>query len=352
MLEEVCGTIKKIDDCLSRDILSTGDKCSDAELYTVYCSTKKEGVIGKCETNGGRISAGFIWLLVMFDVLCGGECSEKDQYDEYAILWLSSKYNLISPEYDVNITGIYDILERNNPIWYNKYRDRIGKKRNVMDFGDFHMGNLYNLLKEMCILITKYNEDRSYQDVYLKYANNCANIYKNLVTNVPKGKVCDSYCEVLSTLKNGYDKFREEKNESTPNFQLPKFIEDGVETCKSLCKSNDQKLEAENLIAEESEIFTTHQTSLPDLSTTELRITQEEPQSNIESQRDGLKSITLQSVTPISINNGSKLPYIAVPFILIPIIFAISYKYLTLMWKKKMKSKKNARKIINLRDKK
>ncbi|SCL91273.1 Plasmodium variant antigen protein Cir/Yir/Bir, putative [Plasmodium chabaudi adami] len=69
------------------------------------------------------------------------------------------------------------------------------------------------------------------------------------------------------------------------------------------------------------------------------------------------KNLEHQSLYPISDSNpvlslgsnlGDKLPYIVVPFILVLIIFGISYKYITHRRRKKMNSKKNMQTIINL----
>ncbi|SCL85616.1 BIR protein, partial [Plasmodium berghei] len=239
----VCSIIKRIDDSLSRDKLPTENECLNDVLYTAYCPTKKDGQKGQCVTNGDKISAGFIWLLTMLEAL-NEECSEneKDHYFEYAILWLSSKSNIIKPGSYVSIDGIYNILEINNSFWYNQFRDKVNKKKKSMNFGDYHMCNLYKLLNELCTLITKYNQDRSNPEAYLEYANKCAETYKNLVTKASAVKNCDSYCDVLSTLKSEYDKFKEENKD--PECQLPEF--DGIESCKDLCKQKKQKAEIDN----------------------------------------------------------------------------------------------------------
>ncbi|SCL92760.1 Plasmodium variant antigen protein Cir/Yir/Bir, putative, partial [Plasmodium chabaudi chabaudi] len=240
---EVCGIIKKIDDCLSKDVSSTGNECSDDVLYTVYCPSTKEGQKGQCETDGGRISAGFIWLLEMFKTLDDVNDFKdiNDKYAEYAILWLSSKNKSISSDMHVSVTTIYDILKVKNHTWYNEYRDKIEKKRNAMNFGDYHMGKLYALLNELCNTITKYNENSSFPNEYLNYANKYFDTYKELVTKVSKVKNCDSYCNVLSTLKNAYVDFRDEKNGSDPESQLPVFNVEGMESCEKLCEQKKKE---------------------------------------------------------------------------------------------------------------
>ncbi|SCL81568.1 BIR protein, partial [Plasmodium berghei] len=210
ILVDVCGTIEKIDKCLTIDKSSTGNECSGV-LYTAFCPTNKEGQKGQCATNGDKISADF-------------------------------KSNIINSDMYVSTDGIYNILERNNPSWYNQFRDKLNKKKKSIDFSDHHIRNLYKLLNELCTLITKYNQDRSNPEAYLEYANKCAETYKNLVTTFSAVKNYDSYCDVLSTLKSEYDKFKEENKD--PECQLPEF--DGIESCKDLCKQKKQKAEIDN----------------------------------------------------------------------------------------------------------
>ncbi|SCL82397.1 CIR protein [Plasmodium chabaudi chabaudi] len=362
MISEVCGVIKEVDKCLSKTILSTGDECLDELGYTAYCPNAKNGKLGECRTNGGKLSAWFIWLLEMFKTLTNVD-DFKDingQYVEYAILWLNSKNNLINSDTYISTTTIYDILEINSSYWYNEFRDKIEKKRNAMNFGDYYMHKLYNLLKEICSTINKYNEDKSYPTEYLKHANKCVNTYKDLVTNVPKGKMCTSYCDVLSTLKNSYDKFREEIDDD-PEHKLPEFIEEGIQNCKNLCKSNEQKLENEKARSDILETVMDIPVSLSDEPPTEVSLSGESSGDISDNQEelepvighmDISKSIILPSEAPTSINNGNKVTYIVVPFTLILIILGILYKYLIHGQRKKLKRKKNANKIINLRDKK
>ncbi|SCL92142.1 hypothetical protein PCHCB_000543400, partial [Plasmodium chabaudi chabaudi] len=89
------------------------------------------------------------------------------------------------------------------------------------------------------------------------------------------------------------DKIKEKyKTIKLPELTLPK----GVESCENLCNGK-QKWEFSKLKFEELKTSTLTNVSLP-----------------------------VPSVTPISVNNENKLPYIAVPLILIPIILGFSYK--------------------------
>lgn len=124
----------------------------------------------------------------------------------------------------------------------------------------------------------------------------------------------------MSNLKSDYDKFRETNHNKNdlPELKLP----DGGESCESYCKSKGQKLNAEDQVTEEQKSVTPTENSLSDQPSTEVGGSQEGSVFGIEGDMHESNSITLHT----SINNGNKLPYIAVPFVLIPIILGISYK--------------------------
>ncbi|SCL86342.1 Plasmodium variant antigen protein Cir/Yir/Bir, putative, partial [Plasmodium chabaudi adami] len=88
MTEEVYEAFKKINDCLQIGMISTGDSCSIDYVLTDYCPTKIKGQNGQCETICEKMGAGFIWLLITFENICDGKCSddENEKYAEYAIL--------------------------------------------------------------------------------------------------------------------------------------------------------------------------------------------------------------------------------------------------------------------------
>ncbi|SCL82900.1 hypothetical protein PCHDS_000490800 [Plasmodium chabaudi adami] len=131
---------------------------------------------------------------------------------------------------------------------------------------------------------------------------------------------------VMPNLKKDYEKYREDKNNRDSNCRLPGFIEDGLEACKSLCKSRKSKLKGEELATENSKMVTIHKISLSGQSAIELSSTQEKTMPEKEDQRGISNSIAYQSVNTIGINNGNNVPYIVVPFILTLTMLGISYK--------------------------
>ncbi|ETB57025.1 hypothetical protein YYC_04877 [Plasmodium yoelii 17X] len=79
MSKELFSTIKRLDNCFSREVLLKEGKCCYVP-YKDYCPTKQNGKKGECSTNYEKISAGFIWLLDMF----------KDNYgDNIFVIWIS-----------------------------------------------------------------------------------------------------------------------------------------------------------------------------------------------------------------------------------------------------------------------
>ncbi|SCL86070.1 Plasmodium variant antigen protein Cir/Yir/Bir, putative, partial [Plasmodium chabaudi chabaudi] len=189
-------------------------------------------------------------------------------------------------------------------------------KKDMMNFNFIHLKNLYELLKGICDTINKCSDSPNTEEC-IKSAKKCADSYRTCLTNFPWGELCNPYCSVLSNLEKDYEKFRKNHND-LPKLEPPK----GRENCEKYCKSLTQILNAEKSVIEQAKQVTTPGISLTD-----------------------------PSVTLKSINNGNKLPYIAVPLILIPIILGISYKYLTPLWRKLMK-RKTMKKIINLNDQK
>ncbi|SCL93882.1 Plasmodium variant antigen protein Cir/Yir/Bir, putative [Plasmodium chabaudi adami] len=341
MSKEVCDAINQIEEIIVLDKKSQNYTFSD-DITKAYCRNQN------CDTDGKILSSGFISLLNYANSGDDDDVLENDQLSQYAILWLSYKIKQ-NTKIAAGIDDIYSLLIRNND-WFSEYREYIEKKKSVMKIYFSYLNNLYTLLKKICDTINKCNDPSSNNTECIDYANKCVSLYQEFVKTGPKHHLyCSTYCSVLSNLKNDYEKFRGGNNKKNlPEFKMPKE----VESCESLCKSAEQKSKADELTNEEPEQVTSLENSSCGQSTNVLKDSQEEPQSEIKAQVDESSSVTFPTVNLTSINNANKLPYIAIPFVLIPIIFAISYKYLILGRKKMLKRKKPLKKIINLCDEK
>ncbi|SCL98375.1 CIR protein [Plasmodium chabaudi chabaudi] len=308
MSKELCQGINFADKNVVFDQKSESYKFND-DIFKVYCPNNN------CDSNGLKVGSAFTALLEYFKRI-DYENSEDDKLTQYAILWFNSKISQ-KPDIEIERYTMYNILKQYN--WFGEDGKSIEKKKDIMGIHYLYLKNLYDFLKGICETITNCN-GHSKTSECIESAKKCSGLYRACIMHLPWIEICNPYCSVLTNLKNDYDKLKEKYK--LPELKLPA----GLYDCKTECYNQEERHKARvaalNRSSDGSEIGTTPGISLLD-----------------------------PSVTPTSINNGNKLPYIAVPLILIPIILGISYKYLTPVWRKKAK-RKAMKKIINLSDQK
>ncbi|SCL86009.1 CIR protein, partial [Plasmodium chabaudi chabaudi] len=309
MSKGVCDAIKFAEENVVFDSQSESYSFKDDILKT-YCPNKI------CDTNEKTLGSAFMSLLKNFESVDDYEDNLKnDKLSQYAILWFNSKIRGTA-EMEAEIKNIYEILTEND--WINEYRQYTDKNEDIMKFHFLYLKKFYKFLKGICETITNCSGPSKTEEC-IKSAKKCNEFYRACILSAPWEEICNPYCNLLSNLKKDYDKIREKyKTKELPELTLP----EGVKSCESLCNGK-QQWKVEKLKNEELKTSTLTKVSLP-----------------------------VPSVTPTSINNANKLPYIAVPLILIPIILGISYKYLTHGRRKKLNAKKKVKAIINLSDQK
>ncbi|SCL83791.1 Plasmodium variant antigen protein Cir/Yir/Bir, putative [Plasmodium chabaudi chabaudi] len=314
MSEELCDQINFANENVDFDSASQKYTCKD-KIFETYCSSSIKGEKGQCESDEELLGSAFMALLKNFESV-DGENPKDDKLYQYAVLWLSYKIKQ-NPNIEFIRSTIDDILKKND--WYNELNISVDDKKNAIRFHYIYLTNLYNFLKGICNTINKC-KDSSNNDECIKSAEECGKLYRSCLIAFPWAEICNPYCNVLTNLKNDYDEIR--KKYSLPELNLPQGLSDCNGECvKQNIRYKDWRAK-QNRSSGGSKIDTPPEVSLPG-----------------------------PSVPPTSINNGNKLPYIAVPLILIPIILGISYKYLTPVWRKKAK-RKAVKKIINLSDQK
>ncbi|SCL92768.1 Plasmodium variant antigen protein Cir/Yir/Bir, putative [Plasmodium chabaudi chabaudi] len=290
MSYEVCEAINEIDKNVFFD--SKSQKYTFAnEIYGVYCSPSRKGEKGQCDSSGKLLGSAFISLLNFFENVNDYEDNLKNEkLAEYAILWLNYK-NDQNPKRLIGVYDIYDMLTRNE--WFGKHYHSLKDKTGIMKIYFSYLNRLYALLKGICNTITKCNEDPSNASECLKQAQNCVKIYQYLSNNCPWYKDCTLYCNILSHLKNDYDKFREKyKTNNLPELKLP----DGGQSCESLCKSKEQKFNAKKAKSENSKIDTSPTNSLSGQSSGILTGNRGYSLSGKEGERNEYDSTTDKSV--------------------------------------------------------
>ncbi|SCL87424.1 Plasmodium variant antigen protein Cir/Yir/Bir, putative, partial [Plasmodium chabaudi chabaudi] len=223
-----CEALKKVDDCLQIDITSGGGGYSNNELYIDYCPNKNGN--RQCETICEKISAGFIWLLVTFESLCEDECSqnEKDQYAEYAILWLSYILNQMSNEgipplkdfYTNNIETNTNYTSHVSSASDSNHKETIDEKIKLMNMNKNIISKFYNVFKSLCNMYNDFNEDDPDCTKCLDDAQKFVDEYQKFLNNNNVDTDDSSYKKILPILSNGYDKFKKKCN-STQSSNFP-----------------------------------------------------------------------------------------------------------------------------------
>nr|AEP32845.1 variant surface antigen [Plasmodium chabaudi chabaudi] len=286
MSEELCKQIDQVEEYITFDSESQNYKFKN-DILNAYCPGSENGGKGQCESNDLKLGSAFMALLNNFKSI-DGEDSEGDKIYQYAILWLSYKINQ-NPNIEFIRTTIDNILKQNE--WYRELGITVDDKKSTIRFHYIYMNNLYNFLKGICETINKC-KDPSKTSECMESAKNCSVLYRACIMQFPWREICNPYCSVLTNLKNDYDEIRKKYNDMhLPELNLPPGLSNCNEECSKKASARPNGLPASSLI-------------------------------------------------PTNINNGNKLPYIAVPLVLIPIILGISYKYLTHGRRKKLNAKK------------
>ncbi|SCL93644.1 CIR protein, partial [Plasmodium chabaudi chabaudi] len=224
MSEEVYKEIKKVDDSLPIGIISTGGSSSTDRVLIDYCP-KKNGE-RQCETICDKISAGFIWLLISFENLCEGKCSddENEKYAEYGILWLGYKINQILNGEFTTLKDFYTKHIKNNKDDVD-YKDHLDNKINSMDINIKDTSNIYEAFEILCNMYTVYNEND-------KKCTNCSQNAEKFVQKIeefnkdPSITVNNSYSKMLSILSNDYNCLKDHyANNCSECSNIPDFPE-------------------------------------------------------------------------------------------------------------------------------
>ncbi|VTZ67601.1 CIR protein [Plasmodium chabaudi chabaudi] len=312
MTEELCEAIKFADENVVFNSESQDYTFKD-DIFKAFCSLSGKG---ECASDELKVGSGFMGLLEYVKSIDEEEL-DGDKLAQYAILWFSYK---ISQNKNIELIRgtMYGILKQNG--WFGEHSDSIENRKDTMEIHFEYLNRLYRFLKGICETITNC-KDSSTSSKCQDSAKKCSGLYRACLMQLPWREICNPYCSVLSNLKKDYDKLRE-NNKNIPELELTEGLSDCYGECSKQEKRYEEWLAAQKHLSGGSEIVTPTEDSLPG-----------------------------SSVIPTSINNGNKIPYIAVPLILIPIILGISYKYLTPVWRKKTK-RKAMKKIINLSDQK
>ncbi|CDS44649.1 uncharacterized protein PY17X_0217601 [Plasmodium yoelii] len=239
MTLNVCKAFKEIDDYWDNGF-SFGNNDIFTGLHNFYCHTNKETGKGECKTSGQTVSA--ITVLLLNNLFTGDEYIESEdknnEYMTYIMLWLSNKMKLIKYGNYGSVADFYVTFIKGAEK-YKEYLDKIDKNHKIMNLEIARMRTLYGLLNELCNAIINYTNDSSTCSNFSNcpyFSNFVSNWEKQLNKLVEKKKKFfedEYYCNVLVTLQNAYQKF---KNDNNIQKKLPEIMEvEDIIYCKELC---------------------------------------------------------------------------------------------------------------------
>ncbi|CDS45065.1 YIR protein, partial [Plasmodium yoelii] len=187
----------------------------------------------ECNSDYGKINAGFLYLLNQFCGVSGlfKSCETSNiNVVEYTMIWLCYMLNLKSTQDDniTNLNNFYKVnIEKHEK--YNSFIEVINKKKELMNISKDQVSKLYKLFKILCEMYTKINEDSKNCNKYLNDDNQFDKIYKELNKD-------SSYSQLLTTLSTDYNKLKEKCNKissSQPKGTEQILVQSSVDTSSS-----------------------------------------------------------------------------------------------------------------------
>ncbi|CAD2096855.1 PIR protein CIR protein [Plasmodium vinckei] len=128
----------------------------------------------------------------------------NNQYVEYAMLWLG--YRLFQTESygSSTLSDFYNNYLMKSDV-FNNYNHLIMKKRHLKDANLYYMSRYYQLFQQISYITMKYSKDNpNTQGI----KNDSANFYNKYISLYNDINECDSYFNLLNTLKTQYENLK------------------------------------------------------------------------------------------------------------------------------------------------
>ncbi|ETB57376.1 hypothetical protein YYC_04792, partial [Plasmodium yoelii 17X] len=227
-----------------------------------YCSNGESDGTG-CKTDLDKINGACLWLFEQLFV----RNKKNINMAEYIIIWLSYMLNLKKESEITKLNDFYSKYIENNTHYtncdndvkdcsdtlkkitgYTNYKEIIDNKINVITIDINDMSKFYDAFKSLCNMYTELVAGESKCEKCLENANEFVKIYDELNKNPNITKDCPYY-QVLSTLSNDYDNFKNycSMNQvDCSNMPLLSPIntkENGVQNYGHISKQNGQSFE-------------------------------------------------------------------------------------------------------------
>ncbi|CXH16200.1 Plasmodium variant antigen protein Cir/Yir/Bir, putative, partial [Plasmodium berghei] len=180
-----------------------------------YCTNNN------CNSNLEKINAGCLYLLDAFfkdSSVFSSVAKNNINIVEYIIMWLSYMLNLKKSEENIStLKYFYDIYIKNHEkytnsitgvdAYYNSYKDLIDKKNDLINMDIKDISKFYDAFNTLCMMYIEFDEKSPNCNKCSQNANKFVAKYNELKndSNITKKS---SYAQLLSTLSNDYDNFK------------------------------------------------------------------------------------------------------------------------------------------------
>ncbi|CDU16598.1 PIR protein [Plasmodium yoelii] len=215
MFNEVCKSINTIDEYYAGDLNIAGEKNSRNLLNFLISNNN-------CSSDDPKIISDFIALLILFNGIGSDENLDSDKLVEYAILWLSYNINQKKGNETTRLDDFHsEHIKRND--CYNEnisadsnsgnkiYMEVIDTKIESMNIDIKDISNFYDAFKSLCNMYSEIGAEDYQCNKCLENARELFEKYEKLknALYIDKGS---SYLQLLSSLSNDYNIFKQEYN--------------------------------------------------------------------------------------------------------------------------------------------
>ncbi|EAA16390.1 putative yir1 protein, partial [Plasmodium yoelii yoelii] len=227
-----------------------------------YCSNGKSEETG-CKTDIDKINGACLWLFEQLIL----KNKKGINMAEYIIIWLSYMLNLKNDKKIKNFNDFYtNYIEKNGYYIkcdnrgndcsdelkeitkYTNYKEIIDTKKELLNINFEYLSKFYDAFKSLCNMYTELAAGESKCKKCLENANEFVKTYDELNKNSNITKD-NPYYQVLSTLSNDYDNFKNYCNENKvdcsdiPSLSPINTKENGVQNYGKISEQNRQSFE-------------------------------------------------------------------------------------------------------------
>ncbi|ETB56993.1 hypothetical protein YYC_05340 [Plasmodium yoelii 17X] len=213
MNDHVCRTLLSIKNSIPNILDKNGDYqiIMNEQILNSYCTSNN------CSSNLDKLNAGCLYL---FDALFKDSSVFKYHKNinivEYILIWLSYMLNLKKQLGITNLRYFYNMYVQGGDRYkitltdvegYTSYKDLIDQKSYFLDMDTNIISNFYEVFKLLCEMYTNFDVKTLHCSICSQNANKFVSKYKEMNQNSVITNN-SSYKQLLSTLSNEYDKFK------------------------------------------------------------------------------------------------------------------------------------------------